>query len=122
MRIVRTKVARDNQKWLGSATGTDYARTVTIDGTKLSAFTDGVIPSGTPLKQTAEGGKFEPVTAAEDELAGFLLTPQIIEGTEDLVAPLMWHGAIRADFLPESAFDVSTLSAANPRFEIRKEA
>ena len=110
----------DDQTWLGSVTGTDDARTVTIDGTKIAAFS-GFIPSGIPLKE-GEGGKYEPVDAASDELAGFLLTPQVLDGEGDVIAPMMWHGAVRADRLPEGAFDVSTLTAGNPRFEIRKDA
>lgn len=120
MRIERKKqFVKDSQSWLGSATGTTDASTVTLDGSTLSAFTD-VIPSGIPLKEGAEG-KFEPVTAAEDVLAGFLLTPQEVVGDEDIVAPLMWHGAIRVDRLPEAAFDVSTLAEGNPRFDFRKD-
>lgn len=111
----------DNQTWLGSAHGTDVARTVTIDGTTLADF-DGVIPSGTPLK-AATGGKYAPVTAEADELAGFLLTPQSFTGTGDVVAPLLDRGRIRVDNLPEGAFDVSTLTVANPLFTlIKKEA
>lgn len=120
MRIERKKQSvKDPQAWLGSATGTTDASTVTLDGTTLSAFTD-VIPSGIPLKEGA-GGKYEPVTDAGDTLAGFLLTPQEAVGTEDVVAPLMWHGAIRVDRLPDAAFDVTTLTEGNPRFDLRKD-
>lgn len=120
MRIERKKQSvKDPQAWLGSATGTTDASTVTLDGTTLSAFTD-VIPSGIPLKEGA-AGKYEPVSAVEDTLAGFLLTPQEVVGTEDIVAPLMWHGAVRVDRLPATAFDVTTLTAANPRFDLRKD-
>ena len=109
-----------NQTWLGSAHGTDVARTVTIDGSTSSGF-DGVIPSGTPLKSVA-GGKYAPVTAAEDTLAGFLLTDQSFNGTGDVIAPMVWHGRIRADRLPADAFPVDTLETANPQFVIEKEA
>lgn len=111
----------DNQSWLGSAHGTDAARTATIDGTTLTGF-DGVIPSGTPLKATT-GGKYAPVDAADDVLAGFLLTPQSFTGTGDVAGPMVWHGAIKVYNLPEGAFDVTTLTAANPLFNfIEKEA
>lgn len=120
MRIERKKQSvKDPQAWLGSATGTTDASTITLDGTKLSAFTD-VIPSGIPLKE-GDAGKYEPVSAVDDTLAGFLLTPQEVIGTEDIVAPLMWHGAIRVDRLPDAAFDVTTITAANPRFDLRKD-
>lgn len=120
MRIERKKkFVKDPQAWLGSATGTTDASTITLDGTTLSAFTD-VIPSGVPLKE-GDGGKYEPVTDMGDALAGFLLTPQEVIGTEDIAAPLMWHGAIRVDRLPDTAFDVTTLTEANPRFDLRKD-
>lgn len=120
MRIERKKQSvKDPQTWLGSATGTTDASTVTLDGATLSGFTD-VIPSGIPLKE-GNDGKYEPVTAAEDTLAGFLLTPQEVVGTEDIVVPLMWHGAIRVDRLPSAAFDVTALAETNPRFEFRKD-
>ena len=109
-----------NQTWLGSAHGTDVARTVTIDGSTISGF-DGVIPSGIPLKEVF-GGKFAPVTAVEDTLAGFLLTEQSFTGTADVIAPMLWHGRIRADRLPAAAFPVDTLENANPQFNIEKEA
>lgn len=120
MRIERKKQSvKDPQMWLGSRTGTTDAATVTIDGSALSEFTD-IIPSGIPLKEVEEG-KYAPVASAEDTLAGFLLTPQEVFGDDDIVAPLMWHGAIRVDRLPAAAFDVSTLAVANPRFDIRKD-
>lgn len=114
----RTGWKSDNQSWLGSAHGTDTARTVTIDGTKLGAF-DGVIPSGTPLKEGLTG-RYEPVTAAGDTLAGFLLTPQSYTGTDDVVAPLIDRGRIRVGNLPAGVFDVSTLTNKNPLFVLIK--
>ncbi|KGM18150.1 hypothetical protein [Corynebacterium auriscanis] len=119
--IKTEKYGSGSQRWLGSAHGTDVARTVTIDGTKLTSFTTGVIPAGTALKK-GDGGKYEPVTEASDALAGFLLTDQSFTGATDVVAPLVWHGRIRADFLPQSGFDVTTLTTPNPQFTIEKEA
>ena len=109
----------DNQTWLGSRHGTHTARTVTIDGTALSGF-EGFIPSGIPLKR-GEDGKYSPVAAAADELAGFLLTPQKISGTGDVVAPMMERGRVRVTRLPEAAFDVTTLTAANPLFVLQED-
>ena len=120
MRIERKKQSvKDPQMWLGSRTGTTDAATVTLDGSALSGFTD-IIPSGIPLKEGA-GGKYAPVTGTEDVLAGFLLTPQEVFGDDDIVAPLMWHGAVRVDRLPTAAFDVTALAVENPRFDIRKD-
>lgn len=109
-----------DQKWLGSAHATDNARTITIDGTKLDAFTErGYVPAGTPLTE-GEGGKFAPATAS-DELAGFLLVDQPVGSTADVIAPLLDHGRIRVKFLPEGAPDVTAMPA-NPHFIFVKEA
>lgn len=107
------KTGGSNLKWLGSAHATNEAQTVTL---KVDAFKDfgDHIPSGVPLKQNAKG-TYEPVTAAEDKLAGFLLTDQPARG-ETQVAPMIWHGRIRPAFLPEKAFDVTTLAAAPASF------
>ena len=111
--IADESVGGSNQKWLGSAHATNEAQTVTL---KVDAFADfgKTIPSGVPLKQ-AENGLYEPVTAAEDTLAGFLLTDQNAKGDHQ-VAPMIWHGRIRPAFLPEKAFDVTTLTEASASF------
>lgn len=109
-----------DQKWLGSAHGTDNARTITIDGTTLGAFTQrGFVPAGTPLTEAA-GGKFAPATVS-DELAGFLLVDQPLDTNADVIAPLLDHGRIRVKFLPEGAPDVTAMPA-NPMFNLVKEA
>lgn len=109
-----------SQKWLGSAHATDNARTVTIDGTKLTEFTKrGYVPAGTPLA-AGDGGKFAPATAS-DELAGFLLVDQPVNSGADVIAPLLDHGRIRVKFLPEGAPDVTAMPA-NPHFIFVKEA
>ena len=109
-----------SQKWLGSAHATDNARTVTIDGTKLTEFTKcGYVPAGTPLA-AGDGGKFAPATAS-DELAGFLLVDQPVNSGADVIAPLIDHGRIRVKFLPEGAPDVTAMPA-NPHFIFVKEA
>src|SRR5699024_12839356 len=102
-----------NQTWLGSAHGTDVARTVTIDGTTVSEF-DGVVPSGTPLKRNADG-KYAPVTETTDELAGFLLTAQSFTGEVDILAPKLSHVRIRADRLPGTGFAVDAVGYGNPQ-------
>ena len=104
----------DNQSWLGSRRGTHTARTVTIDAATVAEF-EGAIPSGIPLKEGA-GGKFEAVSAPEDELAGFLLTAQPVRGAGDIIAPLLDTGRIRVSRLPDEAFDVSKLTNASPHF------
>lgn len=109
----------DDQRWLGSRHGTETARTVTIDGSTLADFVDdNFIPSGIPLKAVA-GGKYAPVDAAEDELAGFLLTPQVLNGDGDVIAPMLDRGRVRATRMPAKAFDITTLTAANPLFVVQ---
>lgn len=115
---VREVWGSENQKWLGSAHGTNACQTVTIDAKTLTSFANnGVIPSGIPLKK-GESGKFEPVTGTGDKLAGFLFTAQSFKGNTDVVAPMLDHGRIRAEFLPEAAFDISTLLDKNPMFVV----
>lgn len=107
------------QKWLGSAHATSNARTVTLDGTSLNKYTkQGYIPAGTPLAEGA-AGKFAPAKA-EDALAGFLLVDQVFDGTNDVIAPLLDHGRIRVNHLPEGVPDVTGMEA--PHFIFVKEA
>ena len=118
------KIGGGDQRWLGSATGTGDATTVTLDVSKFASFKAAhgdIIPAGVPLKVSEAGGLYEPVTKAGDTLAGFLLVAQPNKG-EKQVAPMVWHGRIRADKLPDGAFDVTGLTAANPAFVIVKEA
>lgn len=106
-----------NQTWLGSAHGTEHPATGTIKG---DAFTDfgKFIPSGVPVKLNDEG-LLEPVTAAGDTLLGFIFTDQALaEDGSNQPVPYIWHGRIRAENLPEKAFDVTTLTTPNPQFTI----
>lgn len=116
LNAVRETWGAENQKWLGSAHATNAAQTVTLDGTKFEGVTTaGTIPSGIPLKK-GTGGKYEPVTDAGDTLAGFLFTSQSIKDKGDVIAPMLDHGRIRVEFLPAEAFDITTLTNANPLF------
>lgn len=98
---------RSNLTWLGSAHASNEAQTVTLDVAKFADFGE-FIPAGVPLKQ-GENGLYEPVAAAADALAGFLLTEQPARGQHQ-VAPMIWHGRIKTENLPEKAFDVTTLT------------
>lgn len=123
LNAVKESWGSDNQSWLGSSHATDNAQTVTLDGTKLSAFVGKTIPSGIPLKKSESGGKFEPVAAAGDDLAGFLFTAQSWDGKGDVVAPMLDHGRIKVGNLPAAAFDVTTLTTPSPHFVlVKKEA
>lgn len=123
LNAVKESWGSENQKWLGSSHATDVAQTVTLDGAKFAAFAGKTIPSGIPLKKAESGGKFEPVADAGDALAGFLFTAQSWDGKGDVIAPMLDHGRIKVDFLPEDAFDVTSLSTPSPHFVlVKKEA
>ena len=65
----RETLGSGDQTWLGSAHGTDNAKTVTID---ISAFTeadhcpDGYVPSGTRLGKITASGAYGPYAPAAD--------------------------------------------------------
>lgn len=106
------------QKWLGSAHATDNARTVTIQADSLKKYAaKGYVPAGTPLA-VGEKGKFKIYT--EGPVAGFLLVDQPFDGVHDVVAPLLDHGRIRVDYLPEGTPNITAENAST--FILVKEA
>lgn len=116
-----TTYGATDHRWLGSSHGTSSCQTVTLDHTALGAFADDkVIPAGIPLKK-GTGGKYVPLTAAGDTLAGFLFTAQEYTAGEDVVAPMLDHGRVRVDRLPTGAFDVTTLSTPAASFVFVKD-
>lgn len=117
--IREERYGSDDLRWLGSRTGTQDAMTVTLEVDKFSGDGD-YIEAGMALKQNTSG-KYEPVTSADDELAGFLLTSQPKRGTTQ-IAPMMWRGRIRVDRLPDGVFDVTTLTTVPGAFTFTKES
>lgn len=110
-----------SQAWLGSAHGTEATATITIDGSTLTDFAaDKVIPSGIPVKALGSG-KYAPVAAAADKLAGFVLVAQDFDGTRDVIAPMLTRGKVKAHRLPEDAFDVTALEVIPALFEVLDE-
>lgn len=113
---IRTETfGADDQSWLGSAHGTDMARSVTLDVSLFTAGThypDGYFKSGTPLAvvtSTAQGGevgKYGPyndtATDGRQTLVGFLLSPLDAPSvnTTDVVGALLDHGRIVEARLP----------------------
>ncbi|WP_187368118.1 hypothetical protein [Nonomuraea terrae] len=77
----------DDQSWLGSAHGTDAARTITLD---VSAFTAGVhypngyFPSGLPLAKITASGKYGPYAANPGEVQTVTITGGPTGGTYTL--------------------------------------
>ncbi|UQN30662.1 hypothetical protein [Brachybacterium kimchii] len=112
----KTQTVGGDYRWLGSSHGTSSARPITIkrsalvegsslvteaaDGTKLSTKH---VPSGLPVKKEADG-TYSPFTAddaVEGILAGFVLeTQDVSDEATEVLAPLLDHGRIIAQFLP----------------------
>lgn len=72
---------QDRQDWLGSAHGTDTARSITLDVSTFTAGThypDGFLKSGLPLGKITASGKYglysDAAADGRQTLVGFLLT------------------------------------------------
>ncbi|NEW49340.1 potassium transporter [Nocardia cyriacigeorgica] len=103
-----------NLSWLGSAHGTNSARTVTINITAAAAkITNGVIKSGEPLA-IVSGLAVPYASGASDGsqiLAGFLLTDvAVVTGAGNVVAPLLDHGRVILTKLPSAVAANATTS------------
>ena len=101
---------QEDQSWLGSAHGTDMARSITLD---VSAFTSGThypqgfLLSGLPLGKITATGKYGPYNNAAvdgtDTLAGFLFTGvrvNTLDNTIDVQGALYIHGVVVEAKLP----------------------
>lgn len=119
-------ITQDDQSWLGSARGTDTARTGIL---QVSAFTpathypDGYFRSGTPVGRYTSGansGRYGPYTSGAADgtqtLVGFLLVPvkaPALSAT-NIAAAILDTGRIRTAKLP-IAVDAAGIASA-PRF------
>jgi hypothetical protein len=101
--------ASDDQSWLGSAHGTDAARTITLDTSAFTAGThypDGYFKSGIPLGLITTTGKYGPYNDAgadgTEVLAGFLFCAVDIPSvtTTDIGAAMLVHGVVIESKLP----------------------
>lgn len=105
----------EDQRWLGSAHGTDAGETITLDTSMFTAGThypNGYFPSGLPIALitgTGQGGvigKYGPYSDAATDgrttLAGFLLTSvdAPTDNTQDPQGVLFWHGKVVEARLP----------------------
>lgn len=110
--------AADDQSWLGSRDGVEFAHSVTLNTSLFTANThypNGFFPSGLPLgRVTATGlvGPYESgATDGRQTLIGFLLfslrTPK--DGTSNVVGAALERGRVRTDRLPV-AFTAPTTS------------
>jgi Bacteriophage lambda head decoration protein D len=107
---VRTEIhGMDDQSWLGSAHGTDAARSITL---KVSLFTpathypNGFFRSGTPLGRVTASGLYGPYDNAaadgREALVGFLLTAVAAPAstTSDVSGAMLDHGRVLEARLP----------------------
>lgn len=93
----------DDRRWLASTHALANARTSTLDVasfTRGTHYPDGYIPSGTPLDCQDEG-TVGPYTGAAGERLGFLATAQPVGDRTQVQAPVVRHGLIHADRLPQ---------------------
>lgn len=100
---------QDDQSWLGSAHGTDAARSITLDTSAFTAGThypNGYFPSGLPLGRITASGKYGPYNNAAadgtETLVGHLFTavkaPSV--NTIDPQGALLDHGKVVESKLP----------------------
>ncbi|MGW6698852.1 potassium transporter [Nocardia sp. NPDC055049] len=101
-----------NLSWLGSAHGTDAARTITINVTAAAAkIVNGYIKSGEPLAIVSglavpynSGG-----SGGTEILAGFLLNDvPVVAGAGNAVGALQDHGRIVLSKLPSAVLATAT--------------
>lgn len=99
---------QDDQSWLGSAHGTDAARSITLDKSTFTSGThypNGFFPSGLPLGKITASGKYGPYNNAASDgtevLAGHLLCAVSAPTTDiDPQGALFDHGRVVEAKLP----------------------
>ncbi len=109
---IRTEVfsASEDQRWLGSAHGTNSADPITLDGDAfLATFPTGVVPSGVVLGKITATGLYRPYIDGNVDgtnvAAGHLFTTTDLGGTtaaavDKVGAALYWHGEVVEASLP----------------------
>jgi hypothetical protein len=113
----------EDRSWLGSAHGTEATRTITLDVSAFTAGThypDGYIPSGTVVARNDSSGMYEPYDG-DNTAAGFLFNSvAVTDGGADVGAPLLEHGMVIEDRLPEnSGFDAGAATDMAGRIVVR---
>ncbi|WP_072689284.1 K structural protein [Rhodococcus marinonascens] len=109
---------QDNQSWLGSAHGTDAARTGTLNIATLTSTThypDGHLPSGVAVGKITATGLYglcdKDAADGRQTLVGHTLTAQKI-GDGNVVVPILDHGRIVEANLPFAITAEAKTSAA----------
>jgi hypothetical protein len=99
----------EDQRWLGSAHGTDAAQSITLDTSVFTAGThypNGYFPSGLPLGRITATGKYGPYNNAladgTETLVGFLFctVDAPTDNTQDPQGAILLHGRVIESFLP----------------------
>lgn len=79
--------SQEDHSWLGSAHGTDSARTITLDTSAFTANThypNGYFPSGLPLAKITASGKYGPYAGRTSEVQTVTITGTPTGGTYTL--------------------------------------
>ncbi len=109
--------AQDDQRWLGSAHGTDATRSITLDTsafTKATHYPNGYFPSGLYLDPIGSSGLYGPAAAGSTSGVFLFCAVRAPESdTVDVVAAALDHGRIVVSRLPIA---VSGAALTNPHF------
>lgn len=93
-----------DQRWLGSMHGVPNARSAILDITSLTEddhYPNGYVPSGLPVAEV--DGVLVPFVGSGEganDLAGFVLTDNKINGDDTQNVALLDHGRVKPEFLP----------------------
>ena len=117
---VSESFGQENQTWLGSAHGTDAARSITLDKSTFTSGThypNGYLLSGIGLGKITATGKYGPYDNAASDgtqtLAGFLFTSIPVASTDvDPQGALLLHCVVVEALLPVSLGDSTAIAAA----------
>jgi hypothetical protein len=97
----------EDQSWLGSETGTNDAKTITLDSTLCKVlYATGIVPSGLVIGKVTATNRWAPYLAAASngtEVAGGILLTTIDVSAGNSVAARMWHGQIVKAKLPRQS-------------------
>lgn len=101
---IKTEVfsASEDQRWLGSAHGTNECESITLDADAfLADFTEGFVPSGVSVGLVAATGLYVPAADADVASKRYVLfTTKAIEAGANVSAAGFWHGQIIEANLP----------------------
>jgi hypothetical protein len=117
--IRKQTFGNEDQSWLGSAVGTNDAKSITLDAAACIAITEfaaGTVPSGIPLKR-AGSGRYAPAITAEVADRWLLHTVDLTAGGTQAAANTptagMWRGQIVQAKIPGYTGRTSGVAAAN---------